>query len=115
MKPRFFADPNNARTAGARSNKRTEAKLAQLARLAEAKRGTRENPLDPRWPLVAARIQAALGASVTSKAGLARWAGVTGRTLNRWLAGESLASQPQVDGLVVRLAELDKAGVNVAM
>jgi len=115
VKPRFFADPNNARTAGARSNKRTEAKLAQLARLAEAKRGTRENPLDPRWPLVAARIQAALGASVTSKAGLARWAGVTGRTLNRWLAGESLASGAQVDAFLARLAELDKSGENVAM
>ena len=115
MKPRFFADPNNARTAGACSNKRTAAKLAQLARLAAAKRGSKAHPVDPRWPSVAARIQAALGASVTSKAGLARFAGVTGRTLNRWLAGESLASGSQVDSLLARLVELDKAGENVAM
>ncbi len=115
MKPRFFSDPVRAKAAGARSNKRTEAKLAQLARLAEAKRGSKSNPVDPRWPSVAARIQAALGASVTSKAGLARWAGVTGRTLNRWLAGESLASGAQVDSLLARLAELDKSGESVAM
>ena len=115
MKPRFFADPNNARTAGARSNKRSEAKLAQLARLAAAKRGSKAHPVDPRWPSVAVRIRAALGASVTSKAGLARYAGVTGRTMTRWLAGESLASGAQVDGLVARLAELDRAGLNVAL
>lgn len=114
MKPRYFSDPARAREAGARSNKRTEAKLAQLARLAEAKRGTRENPLDPRWEAVAPRIQAAFTAGITSKAGLARFAGVTGRTLNRWLSGESFASQAQVDFVLARLAELDRAGGDVA-
>lgn len=111
MKPRFFSDPARAREAGARSNKRSDTKLAQLARLAEAKRGTHANPEDPRWPALKARIVQALAASQTSKAGLARWAGVTGRTLTRWLAGESRPGAAQVGAMLDRMAALDKAGV----
>lgn len=111
MKPRFFSDPARAREAGARANKRSEAKLAQLARLAAAKRGTHAHPEDPRWPALRARILLALSACQTSKAGLARWAGVTGRTLSRWIAGESRPSAGQVGAMLDRLAALDKAGV----
>ena len=115
MKLRYFSDPARAKAAGAMSNKRTEAKLAQLARLAEAKRGTHARPEDPRWPALRARIIQALAACQTSKAGLARWAGVTGRTLTRWIAGESRPSAAQVGAMLDRLAELDKAGGSVAI
>lgn len=106
MKPRYFANPEIARSAGLRANRHTPARVALMARLAELNRGRKVADDARREPTLAA-VRATLGAGGVTGANWAAWAGVSPRTLRRWLAGQTWPDSGRIDKMRARLDELN--------
>ena len=106
MKPRHFSNPEIARSAGLLANRHTPARVALMARLAERNKG-RKVPDDPRRGATLDLVYESIedGQSV---AWWAAWAGVSPRTLRRWLAGQTWPDTAQIDRRRARLDELNR-------
>lgn len=107
MKPRYFANPEIARSAGLLANRHTPARVALMARLAEANRGRKVADDARRVPVMDA-VGAMLAAGTVTGANMSAWAGVSPRTLRRWLAGHTWPDAAQIDRMRARLDELNR-------